>query len=282
MKRQPRRDAPRLTHAVMVLPLLGLLLCQRASLQVDQRRAGRPPLPPAPTFPRTTVSQPGESLSAVARRAFGDDTRWPEIYQLNRARIGEDPDHLRAGQELLLREELTAAQLQRLLPSLPAAQVDSYTTLLNGAMAEFGITTRRRQVCFLAQLAHESGELTAFEEHASGAAYEGRCEDLGNCEAGDGTRYKGRGPIQLTGKKNYRQAGQALGVDLVTWPELAAQAQVGFRVAAWFFRANKLNQLADAGDFHEITQRINGGQEGQRSREGYLARACQVLAVACP
>ena len=57
------------------------------------------------------------------------------------------------------------------------------------------------------QLAHESVSLRYFEEIASGSAYEGR-RDLGNIHPGDGVRYKGRGPIQLTGRSNYRVAGE--------------------------------------------------------------------------
>lgn len=51
------------------------------------------------------------------------------------------------------------------------------------------------------------------EEIASGQAYEGR-KDLGNVIAGDGKRYKGRGPIQLTGRSNYRRVGRKNGYDL--------------------------------------------------------------------
>jgi predicted chitinase len=76
-------------------------------------------------------------------------------------------------------------------------------------MAEASITTPARAAAFLAQVAHESRELKHFEELADGSAYEGATR-LGNTQKGDGPKFKGRGPIQLTGRKNYTLAGAAL------------------------------------------------------------------------
>lgn len=171
---------------------------------------------------------------------------------------------------------LTLAQLREIMPHLPRERAEAYLKPLNEALAEYDINTPRRRAAFLAQLAHESGELRYFEEIASGAAYEGR-KSLGNTEPGDGKRYKGRGPIQLTGRANYRRAGKALGLDLEGHPEKAAEPDVGFRVAGWFWKTHGLNELADKGDFRQITRRINGGYHGQENRQHYYARALKVL-----
>jgi putative chitinase len=173
-------------------------------------------------------------------------------------------------------EPLPLARLQAVMPHLPQEKAEAYLEPLNKALAEFDIDTPKRRAAFLAQLAHESGELRYMEEIASGEAYEGR-KDLGNTERGDGKRYKGRGPIQLTGRANYRRAGQALGLDLEGNPEQAAKPEVGFRVAGWFWKMHGLNELADKGDFREITRRINGGYHGLESREKYYRRALDVL-----
>ena len=69
---------------------------------------------------------------------------------------------------------------------------------------------------------HESGSFRYTKEIASGKAYEWR-KDLGNVQAGDGVRFKGRGLIQLTGRANYALASNALGVDFVSRPELIEQ-----------------------------------------------------------
>ena len=96
---------------------------------------------------------------------------------------------------------------------------------------------------------------------------------------GDGVRYRGRGPIQLTGRNNYRACGKALNVDLEGKPELAASFEVGFRVAAWFWKSRELNSLADAGDFDAITKRINGGTNGAEDRTRRHALCRQALSA---
>jgi predicted chitinase len=153
-------------------------------------------------------------------------------------------------------------------PSIAAREAP----LAEPAMLEFAITSQLRAEMFLAQVLHESAGLRFFEEIASGAAYEGRCADLGNCRHGDGRRYKGRGPIQLTGRANYRWAGHLLGLGLEEHPELAAQHAIGWRIAGLYWKSRGLNELADRGDFVGITKRINGGTNGLASRQMYLRR----------
>jgi predicted chitinase/peptidoglycan hydrolase-like protein with peptidoglycan-binding domain len=140
---------------------------------------------------------------------------------------------------------------------VPREKAREHLPHLTAAMRKFGITTQRRAECFLAQLWHESAALHFFEEIASGAAYEGR-KDLGNTHPGDGVRYKGRGPIQLTGRGNYRKAGAALKVDFEAHPTLVATPRYGYLVAAWYWNGRGLNALADQDRFEEITRRING------------------------
>ena len=171
---------------------------------------------------------------------------------------------------------LTLDQLRAIMPRLSEKRAKEFLGPLNKAMTQFEITTPLRRAAFLAQLAHESGELRYMEEIASGEAYEGR-KDLGNTEPGDGKRYKGRGPIQLTGRANYRSAGKALGYDLEGMPELAARPDIGCLVAGWFWQTHGLNKLADTRDFKAITKRINGGYRGLQQREKYYRTALEVL-----
>lgn len=158
---------------------------------------------------------------------------------------------------------------------VPRAIAVAETPRAERAMREFDVTSQARAQQFLAQVLHESGGLRFFEEIASGTAYEGRA-DLGNTRPGDGRRYKGRGPIQLTGRANYRWAGKQLGLPLEEHPELASTHVVGWRIAGLYWKSHGLNELADHGDIVTITHRINGGENGLASRRAYLARLQRV------
>ena len=175
---------------------------------------------------------------------------------------------------------ITPQQLHAIMPALSQVKAETYLPYLNVALAEGDITTPLRKAAFLAQLSHESGELKYFEEIASGKAYEGR-KDLGNVVAGDGVRFKGRGPIQLTGRANYRSCGKALGIDLENSPEKASELDVAFRTAVWYWTSRKLNVLADQGTakFDSISYKVNGGWNGKDERRKYYQRALSVLEV---
>lgn len=142
----------------------------------------------------------------------------------------------------------------------------------NRYFPEYGIMdSALRLAHFLAQVIHESGSFRYMEEIASGQAYEGRAS-LGNTQPGDGVRYKGRGPIQITGRANYRRYGALLGIDFERHPEILAFPSIGLHGALEFWKQNKLNDLADADDVLAITKRINGGVNGLDDRKAQLAK----------
>ena len=175
---------------------------------------------------------------------------------------------------------VTVEQLREVMPHLPELKAEDYLPFLNAAMVEGDITTPKRVAAFLAQLAHESNELRQWSEAGDGHQYEGRAA-LGNNQPGDGTKFKGRGPIQLTGRDNYAAAGKALHVNLVGNPERAAWIDTGFRAAVWFWTSRGLNAKADAGDFAGITRSINGGLNGQEQRLAYYETAKAALGKVC-
>lgn len=173
----------------------------------------------------------------------------------------------------------TLDQLHKIMPNA-GARLNKYFPHLQQAMQEFEINTPLREAAFLAQLAHESGGLRYMEEiwgpTEAQRGYEGR-SDLGNNMPGDGSRFRGRGAIQLTGRANYKKYGDLLGIDLTSYPERAASPEVGFRIAGAYWKLHNLNRAADAQDFRAITKKINGGYNGLEDRVKYYERAKKVL-----
>ena len=179
---------------------------------------------------------------------------------------------------------LTDSDLRQIMPRIPQDKFEMYLGLLNRVMEDSKINTPSRAAAFLAQLAHESGQLKFMEEIWGPTAAQQRYEPpsdlakrLGNIESGDGQRFKGRGPIQITGRANYKRYGDLLGVDLIRNPDLAATPQIAFQLAATYWTTNGLNELADTGDFNTITRRINGGLNGLEDRLKYYDIAKNVL-----
>lgn len=184
---------------------------------------------------------------------------------------------------------MTDEQLHAIMPGLSAPKRVQLLPFLQAAMAEFEIAKPAREAAFVAQLAHESGQLRFMEEIWGPTDAQRRYEPpsalaakLGNTESGDGQRFKGRGPIQITGRSNYRRFGDLLGIDLVSDPGRAALPGVAFRVAGLFWIKQGLNELADSASadaFREITRRINGGLNGLADRARFYAVARAVLGV---
>lgn len=203
---------------------------------------------------------------------------------------------------------LTADILRAALPAARPTDIAKFATPLADACAEWGIDTPLRLAAFLAQIAHESGQLRTLAENLNysaeallrvfprhfdagrAAAYARQPERIGSRvygnrmgngdeASGDGWRYRGRGLIQVTGKANYAACGTALGLDLIAQPELLEQPAPAARSAAWFWHRHDLNGLADARDIETITRRINGGLTGLEDRKAHYARACAALEV---
>ncbi|MGB3127741.1 MAG: glycoside hydrolase family 19 protein [Pseudomonas sp.] len=175
---------------------------------------------------------------------------------------------------------ITEQQLLQILPNA-GRNAGVFVSALNTAMNRYAIVGTPRVAAFIAQVGHESGQLRWVREiwgpTTQQSGYEGRA-DLGNTVKGDGSKYRGRGLIQITGRANNAACGEALGLDLINKPELLEQPQHAAMSAAWFWSTRGLNTLADQKDFAKITRRINGGLTGQEDRQALYDRALKVLA----
>jgi putative chitinase len=97
--------------------------------------------------------------------------------------------------------------------------------------------------------------------------------------SGDGSKYKGRGLIQLTFKNNYFWFAASLEIT----PEEASEYTQSFEGAAqsacWYWSENRLNRFCDANDVKGLSKAINGGFKGLEDREVQYARALRLLGV---
>ena len=170
------------------------------------------------------------------------------------------------------------------------------------AAAAFYKLSPDRAAHFFAQTAHESGGFKAFSENLNYSAKGLRgifrkyfpTDALANAYArqpmkianrvyasrmgngpessGDGWKYRGRGPLQLTGKDNYRAFGRYIGreQEVLDNPDIVA-TELGFESALWFFDHNKLWSICDQGvgdtAILALTKRINGGTHGLDDRK---------------
>lgn len=138
----------------------------------------------------------------------------------------------------------------------------------------------------LAQVMHESGGLF-YDREVWGPTpvqkrYEGR-KDLGNIQPGDGSKYRGYGPLQVTGRANTTEfynwcRGRGLNPpDFVSRPELIATSPWAGWSVVWYWETRKLNRYADSNDIEMITRRVNGGLNGYEDRLDYYDRSALVM-----
>ena len=210
---------------------------------------------------------------------------------------------------------LTAAQLAQIM-QCPAQRAQRWVEPINAAIRRFGITTKVRAAYFLAQLGHESLSLSRVEESLSysrlrlrevfgkriaateAAAFVQQPVKLGNhvyanrngngSEAsGDGYLFRGRGPLQHTGRGNYRRMGELIGQPLDQYPNMLIEPETGALAAAAFWMDEGLNAYADRRDVLAVSRVINLGNTKARATPNGMAdriartnRALQLLGVA--
>ena len=203
---------------------------------------------------------------------------------------------------------MNTEQLAKILKMKPA-KAGEWIDAINATFEKFDISTPERQACFLGQCAHESGGFTALSENLNysasslcrvwpkrfptvtdGQNYERNPQKIANKvyanrmgngdeESGEGFAYRGRGLIQLTGKSNYEACGEAIGVDLVSNPDLVATPEYAALSAGWFWDKNHLNKFADANDMEGLTKKINGGTHGIEDRVARTQLALDILSA---
>lgn len=181
---------------------------------------------------------------------------------------------------LITKEQLATAY------QCPMSRADYWDDWINESMLLWGITDRLDIACFLAQLGHESGSLRWSREiwgpTRAQRKYEGR-RDLGNTQPGDGKRFMGRGPIQMTGRHNYRKVTAWIRKVVPDAPDFEANPQLlelprwGSLAAGAFWKWNNLSELGRLGAITKTTRIVNGGYNGLADRKAIFQRLLKVL-----
>lgn len=201
---------------------------------------------------------------------------------------------------------VTADQFRKLFPN--NKEPEAWAAALSATLPAYGIDTPARIAPFLAQTGHESEGFTATRENLNysaealartwprrfpsdvAARYARQPEKIANRAyadrmgngpeaSGDGWKFRGRGPLQATGKDNYAAFARHKGMTLDEVVACLETKEGGIEFACWFWVNNGLNELADAGKFVTITKRINGGVNGLDDRQSRLAQAQVVFAA---
>lgn len=198
-------------------------------------------------------------------------------------------------------EHITIEQLQRVF--VRNKRIAEWHEAFNLVLDVYKMD-KARLAMFLAQLGHESSDLTRLEEGLSYSAerlrqvwpsrfptiesaqpfarnpealannvYGGR---MGNTKPGDGFRFRGRGPIQLTGRSNYTMCAKDTGFnEILDNPDvLIHNKKLALMSSAWFF-----NKYTKGTDIRQVTRQINGGFHGLDDRTVRYDTASTVLGV---
>lgn len=163
----------------------------------------------------------------------------------------------------------------------PSQAVVAYWPLLVSELLKAQIRTDMVEVALAATIAIETAwTFRPINERGSDeyfTRYDYRTM-LGNTEPGDGKLYRGRGFIQLTGRANYKAAGERLGLDLVADPDLALEPLVSAGIAVWYFKTRRVAAAANVMDWRDVRRLVNGGFNGWDQFYACVVRLLEGLA----
>jgi len=207
-------------------------------------------------------------------------------------------------------DDIDAALLRVAKPSLSVADLEPWVAPIRAACTKFGIDNIRRIAAFLTTQAHEGGFKVGVREgmnysaqrmaevwpsrfsvsgrkggkpNGLALALDRKPEEIANHvyanrmgngppESGDGWRFRGNGPSQLTGRENHQRFAKAMGMTVEKAVEWIGTIEGGVMSAAWFWEDNDINRLADTPGVEDETRKINGGLIGVEDRRAIFDR----------
>ena len=165
--------------------------------------------------------------------------------------------------------------VQQMFPNTPSLNIRFHLPFVLKGLRNAQLADKSMVLMALATIRAETEAFQPIDEFVSPyntaaggppfGLYDNR-QDLGNTGPPDGALFKGRGFVQLTGRANYRQIGEAIGLgdqlvenpDMATDPDIAAQILAAFLLS----KAVRIRQALEAGDLPAARQLVNGGTRG--------------------
>ena len=200
--------------------------------------------------------------------------------------------------------------LQMMAPHAVLDDLERWVEPIKAACALYRIDSIRRVSAFLTTLAHEgqfkigarenmsysakrlsqvwpsrygrgapnakAKELSHNPEALANDVYANRMGN-GPPESGDGWKFRGNGPTQLTGRDNHEAFAKAIGKPLEETAAYIGTLEGGVMSAAWFWNENGINELADTPGVEDETRRINGGLIGIHERRALFNKCVAEL-----
>ena len=229
--------------------------------------------------------QAGDTVYSIARQNNIDPA---ELMKFNGFTINTK---LKPGQEVKIPQKKSAAPTTPSKKSTPVVGQGAQPAPITGSSLEttlrsFAIKAGikgKELAQFLAQCAHETANFATLTEFGDDfKKYDikfnpVKAKALGNTNPGDGERFKGRGFIQLTGRWNYTQAGQALGLPLDQKPQLLERPDVAAKASVWFWKNRVQPNVSNFTDTRAVTGYINPGLYGLQKRDGLFQNYLQTM-----
>jgi peptidoglycan L-alanyl-D-glutamate endopeptidase CwlK len=170
---------------------------------------------------------------------------------------------------------VTLAMVTQLFPATPRTNIRLHLPYVLKGVLEGQLADRDMVLMSLATIRAETASFQPIDEGVSQfntppegppfSLYDSRA-DLGNRGAGDGEEFKGRGFVQLTGRANYGQVGNALGMGsrLLEDPDWANDPLIAARILAAFLKIHEteIRQALAANDLARARKLVNGGHHG--------------------
>lgn len=192
--------------------------------------------------------------------------------------------------EQIANSNVTPDLVARMYPDVPIGNIQNYLPFILNALNQVGLNDKSMVLMALATVKVETGNFAPVDEQPSKfntspnghpfGLYDFK-QNIGNQAAGDGERYRGRGFIQLTGRANYANYSQKLGLgdELVNNPDAANDPRIAAAILAAFLkdREQKIRDALAARNFAAARMAINGGTNGLEQFELAYQAGEQIL-----